>query len=210
VLSWCFPGVSPVFFSPTSLSLSLSLSTHRANYSSSSSPPSPFSVNTILPLNPLEPLLALGQILGALGHLLRLVVEDDEVAVHEVEAVELVAGLLGVGHLVVDDEGGALGGGGVALADLAHGAEFGEEGEEGRWVEVVAQVFYEEDAGDGEGDLVWEGGRWEGRGWVPVGFWGKLVGARHCGVEENAFSGWEAGGWRLDSLCVDVCVLSDE
>jgi hypothetical protein len=106
----------------------------------------------MLPLHPLQPLLPLSQILRALDHLLRLVVEDDEVAVHEVEAVELVAGLLGVGHLVVDDEGGALGVGGVALADLAHGAEFGEEGEEGGRVQVVGQVFDEEDA-VGERDL---------------------------------------------------------
>jgi hypothetical protein len=95
------------------------------------------SINPILPLNPLQPLLALRQILRALGHLLRLVVEDDEIAVHKIEAVELVAGLLGVGDLVVDDKGGTLGGGGGALADLAHGAEFGEQGEEGGWVEVV-------------------------------------------------------------------------
>lgn len=72
-------------------------------------------------------------------------VEHDQIAIHEIEAVQLVAGLLGVGDLVVDDEGGALGVGGVALADLAHRTEFAEEREEGGRVEVVGQVFDEED-----------------------------------------------------------------
>lgn len=51
-------------------------------------------------------------------------VEDDEVAVLEVEAVELVAGGLGVHDVLVDDVGGALCVGRDALADLADGAEF--------------------------------------------------------------------------------------
>ena len=54
-----------------------------------------------------------------LGHLLGLVVEDDEVAALEVEAVQAVAGLFGVGHVFVDDEAGAFGVVGDALADLA-------------------------------------------------------------------------------------------
>jgi hypothetical protein len=87
----------------------------------------------MLSLHPLQPLLPLRQILRAPGHLLGLVVEHDEVAVHEVEAVELVARLLGVGHLVVHDKGGALGRRRVALPDLADGAEFAEELEEWRW-----------------------------------------------------------------------------
>lgn len=43
----------------------------------------------------------------------------DEIAVLEVEAVELVAGLLGIHHILVDDKGSALGVAGNALADLA-------------------------------------------------------------------------------------------
>ena len=43
----------------------------------------------------------------------------DEVAVLEVEAVELVAGLLGIHYVFIDDEGGALCVRGDALTDLA-------------------------------------------------------------------------------------------
>jgi len=43
----------------------------------------------------------------------------DEVAVLEVEAVELIAGLLGIHHVFIDDEGSALGVRGDALTDLA-------------------------------------------------------------------------------------------
>jgi hypothetical protein len=43
----------------------------------------------------------------------------DEVAVLEVEAVELVAGRLGIHYIFIDDEGSALGVVGNALADLA-------------------------------------------------------------------------------------------
>lgn len=46
-------------------------------------------------------------------------VHTDEVAVLEVEAVELVAGLLGVHHVLIDDECSALGVVRNALADLA-------------------------------------------------------------------------------------------
>jgi hypothetical protein len=55
-------------------------------------------------------------------HFLRLVVEDDEVARLEVEAVELVAGGLGVEDVFEDDEGGAARGGRDALADLSREA----------------------------------------------------------------------------------------
>ena len=43
----------------------------------------------------------------------------DEVSVLEVEAVELVAGLLGIHYVFIDDEGGALGVCGNALTHLA-------------------------------------------------------------------------------------------
>ena len=46
-------------------------------------------------------------------------VEYDEIAVLEVEAVQLVAGGFGVHDIFVDDEGGAFGVACYALADLA-------------------------------------------------------------------------------------------
>jgi hypothetical protein len=79
------------------------------------------------------------------------VIQHHQIAVHEVEPVQFVASLLGVGDLVVHDECGALGGRGVALSDLADGTEFAEEVEEGRGVEIVGEVLDEEDAG-GEGE----------------------------------------------------------
>ena len=51
-------------------------------------------------------------------------VEHNKIPVLEVEAVEFVAGALGVHDVFVDDEGGAFGVGRDALADLADGAEF--------------------------------------------------------------------------------------
>lgn len=66
-----------------------------------------------------EVLLPLLEILFRAGHLLGLVVEHDEVAVLEVEAVQLVARLLGVHDILVDYEGGTLSVVRYALADLA-------------------------------------------------------------------------------------------
>ena len=62
-------------------------------------------------------------------------VEDDEVAVLEVEAVQLVAGALRVHDIFVDDEGGALGVACDALADLAGRFVSGTRSRD--WVEVV-------------------------------------------------------------------------
>lgn len=45
-------------------------------------------------------------------------IENDEVAILEVEAVQFVAGTFCVHDIFVDDEGGALGVRGNALADL--------------------------------------------------------------------------------------------
>jgi hypothetical protein len=116
-------------------------------------------------LQTLQPLLPLRQILlRHFRHFLRLVVQHHEIPIHEVEAVQLVTGLLGVHHVVVDDERSALGGGGGAGADLADGAEFAEEVEERRRVDVVGEVLDEEDA---------------------VGFRGKLLAGRHsCGGDQ--------------------------
>ena len=87
-------------------------------------------------------------------------VQHDQISVHEVEPVELVAGLLGVDDVVVDNERGALGRGGGASADLPDGAELAKEVEEGRRVDVVGKVLDEEDA---------------------VGFGGELLAGRHRG-----------------------------
>lgn len=46
-------------------------------------------------------------------------VKHDEIAVLEVEAVQLVAGALGVEYIFIDNVGGAFGIGGDALADSA-------------------------------------------------------------------------------------------
>ena len=90
-------------------------------------------------------------------------VEDDEVAGLEVEAVELVAGGFGVEDVFVDDEGGALSVRGDALADLSarvlvwagrvmvglgngglpNGPELAEEVEEFLGRDVVAEVLDE-------------------------------------------------------------------
>lgn len=43
----------------------------------------------------------------------------DKIAILEVEAIELVACLLGVHYVLINDEGGTLGIAGNALADLA-------------------------------------------------------------------------------------------
>ena len=53
------------------------------------------------------------------GHLLGFVVEHDEVAVLEIKAVQFVAGGFGVHDIFEDDEGGAFGSAGDALADLS-------------------------------------------------------------------------------------------
>ena len=70
-------------------------------------------------------------------------VQDDEVAVLEIKPVEFVAGLFGVGDVFVDDEAGAFGRVGGALADLSDGTEFAEEVEEFVGSDVVAVMLGE-------------------------------------------------------------------
>jgi hypothetical protein len=106
-------------------------------------------------LQVLQPLLPLRQILFChLRHLLRLVVQYHQIPIHEVEAVQLVTGLLRIHNVVVNNERGAFGGGGGASADLADGAEFAEEVEEGGRVDVVGEVFDKEDAVRFRGELL--------------------------------------------------------
>jgi hypothetical protein len=107
-------------------------------------------INPIFPLNPLQRLLPLLHILLTLHHLLRLVIQHHQVPIHEIEPIQFIARLLRVGDFVVHDKRGALGGRGVALPDLADGAEFAEEGEEGGGIEGVGEVLDEEDSVDVE------------------------------------------------------------
>ena len=65
-------------------------------------------------------------------------VQHYQIPVLEIEPVELVARLFGVGDVLVDDKDGAFGVVGGALADLADGAEFAEEVEEFVRGDVVA------------------------------------------------------------------------
>lgn len=68
-------------------------------------------------------------------------VKHDEIAVLEVEAVQLVAGALGVEYIFIDNVGGAFGVGGDALADLAYRPEFAEEFEQLFGGDVEGQVL---------------------------------------------------------------------
>lgn len=56
--------------------------------------------------------------MGQAGGTREVVGHTDEIAILKVEAVQLIAGLLGVHDIFEDDEGGALSGVGDALADL--------------------------------------------------------------------------------------------
>lgn len=64
-------------------------------------------------------------------------IQYHQVSIHELKAVQFVVSLLSIGDLVINDEGGALGGGSVALSDLADWAEFAEETKKGRWIDGV-------------------------------------------------------------------------
>jgi len=110
----------------------------------------------------LQILLPGSDIFGSRGelHLLWLMVEDDEIPVHEVEAIEPVASVLRVHDIFVDDIGCALCGIGGAGSYLPEWTVLAEEIEEGGSVDVVGQVLDEEDA---------------------IGFWGQLVVSRHIG-----------------------------
>jgi hypothetical protein len=97
-------------------------------------------LQVVQPLQPLRQIL-----LRHFRHLLRLVIQYHQVPIHEVEPVQLVAGLLGVHDVVVDDERGTLGSRGGTRANLTDGAKLAEQVEEGRRVDVVGEVLDEED-----------------------------------------------------------------
>lgn len=90
--------------------------------------------------------MPLGEVLRTLDHLLRLVIQHHQVPILELEPVQLVVRLLGVGDLVIDDKGRALGALGVAFSDLADRSELSEEVEEGRRINGVREVFDEENS----------------------------------------------------------------
>ena len=87
----------------------------------------------------------------SLGHLLGLVVQDYQIPIHKVETIELVAGLFGVNHIIIDHECGPLGRGGGASTDLAYGAKFREEIKECRRIDVVGEIFDEENSASERG-----------------------------------------------------------
>jgi len=76
-----------------------------------------------------------------------LMIQDDEVSVLEVEAIELVAGLFGVYNIFVDNECGTLCVVCDALADLADGTELAKELKEFVGTDVVVEVLDEKRAG---------------------------------------------------------------
>lgn len=82
-------------------------------------------------------------------------VQHDQIPAHEIEPVQLVTGLLGVRHLVVDHKGRAFGVGRAALANLTDRSEFGEQGKQVGGREIVGEIFNEEDADDQEGGSAW-------------------------------------------------------
>lgn len=91
-------------------------------------------------------------------HLLNLMIQHHQIPIIEIETIQLITGLFCINHVLVDDVRGTLGGGGVAGADLTYGPKFAEEVEEFAVIDVVGEVFDEEDA---------------------IGFRGEFVGAGH-------------------------------
>jgi hypothetical protein len=82
----------------------------------------------------------------SLGHLLGLVVQDYQIPIHKIEPIELVAGLFGVNHIIIDHECGPLGRGGGASTNLTYGAKLREEVKERRRIDVVGEIFDEENS----------------------------------------------------------------
>lgn len=125
-------------------------------------------------------------------------VEDNEVAVLEIESVELVAGLFGVYHILVDNECGALCVVGDALADLANSSlaqcratvgeksqyspdrtELAKELEEIVGTDVVVEVLDEKRAVAQSARVVsWALGYGACK-CLPVHFWSKFTAATH-------------------------------
>jgi hypothetical protein len=103
--------------------------------------------NSMLFLHALEIFLTGGNIfLGFHLHLFGLMVKDDEIAVHEIEAIEFVTGLFCVQDILVDDKSGSFGGVGGPSADLSNGTELAKEVEQSGRVDVVGEVLDEKDA----------------------------------------------------------------
>lgn len=73
-------------------------------------------------------------------------VEDYKIAVHEVETVQLVAGLLRIHDIFINHKSGALGFVVGPGANLTDGTKLAEEVKEGWGVDVVGEVLDEENA----------------------------------------------------------------
>jgi hypothetical protein len=101
-------------------------------------------------------------------HLLRLMIQHNEIPVHKIETVQFITGLLRIHDIFVDDVGRAFGRVGGACSDLADRPVFAKEIEERLGVDIVGKIFDEEDT---------------------VGLGGKLVTLCH---------GLEVGGSRID------------
>ena len=99
--------------------------------------------------------------LDALRRLSALVIQHDQVAVRDVESAEVLARLLGVVDVLVDDVGGALGRLGRPEANLSQGAVFTEylvhvlaADVEGEVTDVQRAVDLGREAGEGTGGEV--------------------------------------------------------
>jgi hypothetical protein len=98
-------------------------------------------------LHLLQPLFPLFDLLFRIHlHLLNLMIQHHQIPISKIKPIQFITGLFCIDHVFVYHVCGALGGWGVARADLADGTEFGEEVEEGGRVDVVGEVFDEEDA----------------------------------------------------------------
>ena len=90
-------------------------------------------------------------------HLFWLVVETDQISVHEVEAIQLVASLFCIHNILVDHIRSAFRSVCVPSANLADGSEFAKEVEECGRIDVVGEVLDEEDAVGFRSELVASG-----------------------------------------------------
>lgn len=130
------------------------------------------SINAVFLLHLLEILLPSSNIFSGRSdlHLLGLMVEDDQISVHEVEAIQSVAGILRIHNILIDDIGCSLGVVCGTSSYLSEGTVLAEKIEEGRSIDIVGQILDEKDA---------------------VGFGCQLVASRHAAlpVEEKGKSG---------------------
>jgi hypothetical protein len=87
-------------------------------------------------------------------HFFGLVIENDQVTVSEIKAVQFIARLLRIQDVFIDNVGCSLRGIGGSGSNLAYWTKFAKEIEEGGAVNVVGKVLDEEDAVRFRGELV--------------------------------------------------------